>query len=62
MFNTGDIIVNNAGVWGHVAMCFDEEDADGVEEGVHAVRLDGGAATGRAAAGTATSIAGCSVR
>lgn len=30
MFNTGDIIVNNAGVWGHVAMCFDEENADGV--------------------------------
>jgi hypothetical protein len=30
MFNTGDIIVNNAGAFGHVAMCYDEEDADGV--------------------------------
>src|SRR5580765_5509142 len=30
MFNTGDIIVNNAGAFGHAAMCFDEEDADGV--------------------------------
>jgi hypothetical protein len=30
MYNTGDIIVNNAGAFGHVAMCFDEEDADGV--------------------------------
>src|SRR5258708_6142112 len=30
MYNTGDIIVNNAGAFGHVAMCYDEEDADGV--------------------------------
>lgn len=30
MYNTGDIIVNNAGTFGHVAMCFGEEDADGV--------------------------------
>jgi hypothetical protein len=30
MYNTGDIIVDNEGAFGHVAMCFGEEDANGV--------------------------------
>jgi hypothetical protein len=30
MYSTGDIVVDNAGTFGHVSMCFDEEDANGV--------------------------------
>jgi len=30
MYNTGDIIVDNEGAFGHTAMCFDEEDENGV--------------------------------
>lgn len=32
MFKTGDIIVNNAGAFGHVLMCMGEEDDNGIGE------------------------------
>ena len=32
MFKTGDIIINNAGAFGHVLMCMGEEDDDGIGE------------------------------